>query len=127
MNMHIQPTSSKNPHPVDVAVGANVRRLRTAKGMSQEKLGENLGITFQQVQKYENGVNRISASKLAMLATAFGVTFNDLFKGVELSDGKVSAPKPLDPRVHKASLIFRKIDPDKMDHAIRVLKTFTEA
>ena len=39
MNMHIQPTSSKNPHPVDVAVGANVRRLRTAKGMSQEKLG----------------------------------------------------------------------------------------
>ena len=52
------------PNPVDVHVGNRVRMYRTLKGMSQEKLAEELGLTFQQVQKYEKGMNRIGASRL---------------------------------------------------------------
>lgn len=58
-------TNKRNgPHPVDVHVGARVRTRRTLLGMSQEKLGDALGLTFQQVQKYERGANRIGASRL---------------------------------------------------------------
>ena len=55
---------SRRPNPVDIHVGSRVRFRRMLLGMSQEKLGERLGLTFQQVQKYEKGVNRIGASRL---------------------------------------------------------------
>ena len=55
---------SRRPNPVDIHVGSRVRFRRMLMGMSQEKLGERLGLTFQQVQKYEKGVNRIGASRL---------------------------------------------------------------
>lgn len=54
----------KEPNPIDVHVGSRVRLRRLLVGMSQEKLGEQLGLTFQQVQKYEKGTNRIGASRL---------------------------------------------------------------
>ncbi|MEG8098774.1 helix-turn-helix domain-containing protein [Candidatus Liberibacter brunswickensis] len=56
--------SKKIPNPVDINVGKRIRLRRMMLGMSQEKLGECLGITFQQVQKYEKGVNRVGASRL---------------------------------------------------------------
>lgn len=59
---------NKTPNPIDVHVGSRVRLARSMIGMSQEKLGESLGITFQQIQKYEKGTNRISASKLQQMA-----------------------------------------------------------
>ncbi len=61
------------PDPIDVAVGLRLRTLRKAKGMSQEQLGRSLGITFQQIQKYERGTNRISASMLVKSARALDV------------------------------------------------------
>ena len=64
---------SRRPNPVDVHVGSRVRLRRMLLGMSQEKLGEKLGLTFQQVQKYEKGVNRIGASRLFDLAHVLGV------------------------------------------------------
>lgn len=57
-------TKRKSPHPIDCHVGSRVRMRRMMIGMSQDKLGEKLGLTFQQVQKYEKGVNRIGASRL---------------------------------------------------------------
>ncbi len=51
------------PHPVDIHVGARIRLRRTLLGMSQEKLGEAVDLTFQQIQKYEKGTNRVSASR----------------------------------------------------------------
>ena len=72
----------KKPNPVDIHVGSRVRLRRTMLGFSQEKLGENLGITFQQVQKYEKGANRIGASRLqqiaAVLKTPVAFFFEDL-------------------------------------------------
>jgi len=60
----------KVPDPVDIHVGSRVRLRRTMLGMSQEKLGDNLGITFQQIQKYEKGANRIGASRIQNIAVA---------------------------------------------------------
>ena len=61
---------SDKPNPTDVHVGARVRLRRTLLGMSQEKLGDAIGLTFQQVQKYERGANRVGASRLFDLAKA---------------------------------------------------------
>ncbi|MGN6421994.1 MAG: helix-turn-helix domain-containing protein [Asticcacaulis sp.] len=58
------------PHPIDLAVGANIRRLRRVRKMSQEALAERIDLTFQQVQKYERGSNRVSCSKLVEICTA---------------------------------------------------------
>ena len=63
----------KRPNPVDVHVGKRVRLRRTLMGMSQTKLGNALGLTFQQVQKYENGSNRIGASRLYQIGQILGV------------------------------------------------------
>lgn len=64
---------SKEPNPIDRHVGNRVRMQRILLNMSQEKLGEALGITFQQVQKYEKGVNRISASRLQRISQILNV------------------------------------------------------
>jgi transcriptional regulator with XRE-family HTH domain len=65
--------NSRRANPMDVHVGGRVRMRRMLLGMSQEKLGEQLGLTFQQVQKYEKGVNRIGASRLFEMAKVLGV------------------------------------------------------
>ncbi len=67
------------PSPIDIHVGSRVRLRRTLLGMSQEKLGEALGLTFQQVQKYERGVNRIGASRLFDLARVLDVPIGFFF------------------------------------------------
>ena len=72
------------PSPIDTHVGARIRLRRTLMGMSQEKLGEALGLTFQQVQKYERGVNRVGASRLFDLSRVLDVPINFFFD--DLSD-----------------------------------------
>jgi transcriptional regulator with XRE-family HTH domain len=64
---------SDRPNPIDVHVGSRVRLRRNMLGLSQEKLGESIGLTFQQVQKYERGANRIGASRLLELSSVLGV------------------------------------------------------
>ncbi len=82
------------PNPVDVHVGARMRQRRTLLGMSQEKLAETLGITFQQVQKYERGVNRISASRLYDLSSILGCDANYFFADMP-SEVSQRSPKAL--------------------------------
>ena len=71
------------PHPVDVHVGSRVRLRRTLLGMSLMKLGEALGLTYQQVQKNEHGVNRIGSSRLYQLSLIFGVPVAYFFEEIE--------------------------------------------
>lgn len=71
------------PHPVDVHVGAQLRLRRVYMGFSQVRLAKALGLTFQQIQKYERGVNRISASKLFELAVLLDVPVGFFFDGAE--------------------------------------------
>jgi transcriptional regulator with XRE-family HTH domain len=82
------------PEPTDVHVGRRVRMRRMMLGMSQEKLGDALGITFQQVQKYEKGTNRISASRLQRTAEVLHVLVPFFFEGLPDGAGVPSATLP---------------------------------
>ena len=70
----------KQPNPIDIHVGSRIRLRRTMLGMSQEKLGESLGITFQQVQKYEKGTNRVGASRLQNISAILNVPVSFFFE-----------------------------------------------
>lgn len=71
------------PDPIDKYVGSRIRERRVGLRMSQTKLGEAIGVTFQQVQKYENGSNRVGASNLYKIARTLGVDVGFLFEGIE--------------------------------------------
>jgi transcriptional regulator with XRE-family HTH domain len=76
-------SEKKQPNPVDVYVGSRVRMRRMMLGMTQEKLGDQLGITFQQVQKYEKGANRIGASRLQQISRILDVPVAFFFEDVQ--------------------------------------------
>ena len=85
------------PRPVDVHVGARLRQRRTLLGMSQEKLGEAVELTFQQIQKYERGANRIGASRLYQLGQVLDVSVSYFFEEmpgeVQKTRGDYAAPE----------------------------------
>jgi len=83
--------AKKTPNPIDVHVGSRVRLRRTMQGMSQEKLGDALGITFQQIQKYEKGTNRIGASRMQQIAAALKVPVSFFFEDAPAPEGIVAA------------------------------------
>lgn len=87
----------KSPNPIDVHVGSRVRMRRMMVGMSQEKLGEALGLTFQQIQKYEKGSNRIGASRLHQIATALGVQIEFFYEGAPPAAGMTTEGFAEDP------------------------------
>jgi transcriptional regulator with XRE-family HTH domain len=77
---------SKKPVPVDGVVGRNIRICRLRQGFSQAGLAERIGVSMQQVQKYESGTNRIGASRLKLIADALDVSFASLFEGSSAAD-----------------------------------------
>jgi transcriptional regulator with XRE-family HTH domain len=77
----------RRPNPIDVYVGGRVRLRRKMLGLSQEKLGQKLGITFQQIQKYEKGTNRIGASRLNAMAAALEVPVSYFFPENAAAEG----------------------------------------
>ncbi len=79
---------TKRAGPIDAVVGRTIRALRLSKGISQGALGRRLGVSFQQIQKYENGTNRIGAGRLAQIATALDVPMESLLQGVQASKRK---------------------------------------
>jgi transcriptional regulator with XRE-family HTH domain len=90
--------NKKKPNPIDIHVGSRIRLRRTMLGMSQEKLGESLGITFQQIQKYEKGTNRVGASRLQQISEILQVPVSFLFEGgpggTISGNGLSEAPSP---------------------------------
>lgn len=72
---------------IDAAIGRNIRRIRKARGWSQEALAASIGLTFQQVQKYERGVNRVSCAKLLEICEAMGIEPLDILPGIDRSNG----------------------------------------
>jgi transcriptional regulator with XRE-family HTH domain len=91
--------AKKAPNPIDKHVGSRVRMRRMMLSMSQEKLGDALGLTFQQVQKYEKGTNRIGASRLQQISTILQVPVAFFFEGApamqgQAPDGMREAPSP---------------------------------
>ena len=78
--------SVKRPDPVDIEVGHRIRIERLARGLSQTALANQLGVTFQQVQKYEKGVNRVGAGRLTKIAEVLGIEVAAFFGAKELSE-----------------------------------------
>ncbi|WP_159952683.1 helix-turn-helix transcriptional regulator [Rhizobium sp. 18065] len=105
--------------PVDVAVGSHVRELRQARGISQSAFGAHLGVTFQQIQKYESGRNRVSASNLHHMASHMKVIISAFFEG--LPNGPVETVKPLSGDAHVLALQFEKIEEPSVRKAVATL------
>ena len=103
---------SKKPDPVDILVGKNIRFFRKAKGFSQSQMGSELGVTFQQVQKYENGHNRVGSSRLARISKVLDVPISKLFTGAA-TDAKGNADARVTELLHKP-------------HALRMLKALAD-
>ncbi|KPN64168.1 hypothetical protein XMM379_001105 [Aliiroseovarius sp. xm-m-379] len=85
-------------HPVDVHVGKRIRHRRWMVGMTQQQLAEKVGIKFQQIQKYETGMNRVSASRLWDISNALSVPISFYFEGLEgtaASEGEQNLPSDI--------------------------------
>jgi transcriptional regulator with XRE-family HTH domain len=115
---------TKGTTAVDTVVGHNIRICRLQRRLSQTELGERIGVTFQQVQKYENGTNRVSSSRMAQIAAALEVPLTALFEGS--ASATVGRPGPLDSALsllakpHSLRLVqaFDKLAEDRVRTAI---------
>ena len=105
------------PRPIDVHVGSRIRLRRTLLGMSQERLGEALGLTFQQVQKYERGVNRVSASRLFDLSHVLDVPIGFFFDDVP--DAVLSRRETLE----LVAAYYRILDPAVRQRVLDLIKS----
>jgi transcriptional regulator with XRE-family HTH domain len=85
------PTHKRTPNPIDQYVGARIRMRRIMLGMSQERLGDAIGLTFQQIQKYEKGTNRIGASRLQQVGIVLNVPVEFFFEGAPLHNVTISS------------------------------------
>jgi transcriptional regulator with XRE-family HTH domain len=124
-----KPASGKTSRrkDIDAIIGAKVRALRMRKGLSQEKLGDMLGITFQQVQKYEKGANSIATCRIPAVCEALGVTPSDLFDGITVnSPASEDAPKVSPPVISalawKVALATDRLSPPFRTVVMNVIK-----
>jgi transcriptional regulator with XRE-family HTH domain len=93
---------AKTPDPLDVLVGAKIRIFRTHRGMSQSDLAGKIGVAFQQVQKYEKGINRVGAGRLLRIAAVLGVSIGELFEAS--SERPAGAKSPFRPLAERDAL-----------------------
>lgn len=95
-------TKLDNTRAVDECVGKNLRNNRKKKGLSQHEVAEMVGLTFQQIQKYEKGLNRISCSKLWQFSQIFGVPVSCFFHGIGKNSKKYTFPQEGDSNTYSA-------------------------
>ena len=107
------------PHPVDVQVGARMREFRIRAGMSQQALGGAFGVSYQQIQKYENGSNRMGASRLVQVADALGAPVASLFEDVSVKGAE--GEQPLDREASKVARDWAAIDDAVVRQAMRAV------
>jgi transcriptional regulator with XRE-family HTH domain len=110
------PAIKGQPNPIDVLVGSRIRLFRMRRHMSQTQLGDRLGVSFQQVQKYENGKNRVGASRLQMISTALDIPVGQLF-AVEAKSAKKPASS-FDPEALRLAEAFVKITDKELRNSI---------
>jgi transcriptional regulator with XRE-family HTH domain len=97
----------KQPHPDDVEIGARLRSLRVRRGLTLTQLGEAIDVTYQQIQKYETGANRISGSRMLQIAKTLDVSVSILFG--EDGEGATSPSVPLDAEASKVARDYARI------------------
>ncbi len=117
---------TKRVEPVDKLVGQNIRIFRTAKGISQTELGNAVGVTVQQIQKYENGANRVGSSRLFKIAEVLEVPIGRFFdNAATASDGSAAGPVVTDllnsPYAVQMLKAFARLPSDSMRRSLVVL------
>jgi transcriptional regulator with XRE-family HTH domain len=106
---------SDGPHPIDIYVGSRIRHQRALAGLNQTQLAMKVGVTFQSIQKYERGTNRVSASRLQQIATALNVPVSQFFDGLATESavrpGTPPVPEhgPTTREIHDLNLAFTAI------------------
>ncbi len=90
-------SANPSPHPVDIHVGRRIAEKRLALGYNQSELGRALGLTFQQIQKYEKGTNRVSASKLWLISQFLKIDLPYFFEGLSGDGSSMDADEPDEP------------------------------
>lgn len=110
------PATRRRDSAIDKRVGARIRMLRLERGLSQETLGKHLGLTFQQVQKYEKGTNAVASTRIPQLCAILKIEPNDLFNGYTFDkqksvEGSVALDigirvEKLGPKARRAMVIF---------------------
>lgn len=107
---------------IDILVGQNIKILRSQRGMSQSALGEHLELTFQQIQKYEKGTNRVAASTLYEMARVFGVTFEAFFQGAEhIKADSTDMPPKLSSQAYRLAIAYDANDNQAFKKAVSSL------
>ena len=105
-------------NPIDLLVGSRIRRFRKARKMSQAQLGKKLGVTFQQVQKYENGKNRVGASRLQMISTALDVPVGQFFTDGAGAARTSAKPLAFDPQALRLAEAFTRLNDKELRNSI---------
>ena len=123
-------TSNKSPDPMDIALGATVRIRRRTIGMSQEALAEQCGVSFQQIQKYENGANRISFSRLVQIAKALQCRVVDLMDVLDTPDQGASTDLDLLSRMRTPGALdllgaYETLSPEARTALVGFMRTLT--
>ena len=123
-------TSTKTPDPMDIALGAAVRIRRRTIGMSQEALAEQCGVSFQQIQKYENGANRISFSRLVQIAKALRCRVVDLLDVLDTPEEEPSVDLDLLSRMRTPGALelltaFEQLTPEARASLVSFMRALT--
>jgi transcriptional regulator with XRE-family HTH domain len=105
-------------NPIDLLVGSRIRRFRKGRKMSQAQLGKKLGVTFQQVQKYENGKNRVGASRLQMISTALDVPVGQFFTDDAGTSRTSAKPLAFDPQALRFAEAFIRLNDRELRNSI---------
>jgi transcriptional regulator with XRE-family HTH domain len=122
--------SSKSPDPMDIALGAAVRIRRRTIGLSQEALAEQCGVSFQQIQKYENGANRISFSRLVQIARALRCRVTDLMDVFDGADSETAEDLDLLTRMRVPGAVelltgYEKLAPEVRGSLLNLVRTLS--
>lgn len=115
---------------MDRAIGHQLRRYRQLRGLSQAGLGHAIGVSFQQIQKYENGVNRITAARLVLLSRALGLEPQDVLAGLPKVTRSIAGPVPLEPLPRASELetirILRRLPAPVLSLIKKLARSFVE-
>lgn len=111
---------------LDAVIGQNIRNIRTRNGLTQETLGVALGITFQQIQKYERGLNRVSAAALVHFQSVLGCELKDFFAGIDIDGVKNEAPV-MSVDAIKVSMVVNAMPPWKQSLVLALTRQVDKA
>jgi len=112
------------PNPIDVHVGQRIRQRRALRGLSQEKVAEALGLTFQQVQKYESGTNRVGSSRLFDLTRILGVPISYFFEEMEAGVADKSPSRLMGIPISKMQKPFAEPDPLAKRETLELMRAY---